>query len=171
MTELKRRRYEGHQPFNDLVREDWMNAIKLDPDAFDALLYLPVMEQLTPEQESNYESDSVTEIDSNQDTLSYGDPILVSVLDCPDENETFSMMAQGDEGLGESELPLALRVAYPDVPQGAVLEWVEETSEGDRRVWWYVHSSVGFGSAAVGALSICIPCRDFDAGGIVEPRS
>lgn len=172
MIELKKKRYSEHSAFNDVVRQDWINAIKLDPDSFDALLYTPSIEQPTPEQSQHYESDAVTEIDPNQDTLTYSDPVLVAVLDCPDETaEYFRSMDSGDNELGEGEAPLLLRVACQSVPKGSVLEWIEDTATGERRVWWYVHSAMNYGSNSVGSLSVCIPCRNFDVNGTPEPKS
>ena len=171
MIELKKKRYSEHSAFNDVVRQDWINAIKLDPDCFDALLYIPAVIQQTVDQSQYYESDVVTEIDPNQDTLTYSDPVLVAVLDCPDESaEYFNAMDNDGNELGEGDAPLLLRVACPSVPKGSVLEWIEDTATGERRVWWYVHSAMNYGSNSVGSLSVCIPCRNFDGDGIPTPR-
>ncbi|EGQ9764954.1 hypothetical protein FWP46_21230 [Vibrio alginolyticus] len=41
-------------------------------------------------------------------------------MDCPDEQENFFMMDDGDENLGESLEPLMLRIASHHVPIGSV---------------------------------------------------
>lgn len=159
---MTRVRFSGHSKLNNTLRADWMKAIDISPDAFDALLYLPevVTEKATS---SNYEADLFDEVDANQETFSYSLPEPVVVLDCPDENEAFAMMADGDAQLGEGELPLTLRIARDTVPEGAILEWEEEVSPTDkRRCWWYVHKAIGFGTANVGSLYICIPARNVE---------
>lgn len=164
-TPIKRRnRYQGHSPLNDLMRSDWVRSIELDPDRFDAFLYLPITGSEQPPESSPYEESEVIELDANQDNLSYGEPLSISVVDCPTETEHFFMMNAGDESLGESDEPLLLRVGAETVPIGSVLEWDEETAQGEAtRVWWYVHDHVGVGTANIGRLSICIPMRNFDA--------
>lgn len=164
VTQVMRPRFKGHSVFNASVKADWMKAIERDPDAFDALLYIPVEQAETDEGNSNYEADIFDEIDANQDVLSYADPVPVAVLDCPDETEAFWVMDNGAENAGEGESPLVLRIAADNVPIGSVLEWQEEVSASGKlkRVWWYVHRAQGVGSANVGVLYICIPCRDFE---------
>ena len=159
-----RSRYQNSEIFNRVLRADWMKAIELSPSAYDALLYLPESpEILSSTDNSNYESDEFGSIDVNQDVLTYQDPFVVAVVDCPNDDENFSMMANNNDGTGEAENPLLLRVACDKIPQGSVLEWSEETREGDRRVWWYVHHAIGYGVANIGALYACIPCRNFDS--------
>ncbi len=158
---VRKVRYQGHEPFNRVLREDWIKAIKLSPDHFEASLYRPVEPESAP-TDDNYQNESVLELETNQDTLTYSDPELVALLDCPDEQENFFMMDDGDENLGESLEPLMLRIASHHVPIGSVLEWDEETAEGLRTVWWYVHKAVGYGTANVGVIYICIPMCDFN---------
>lgn len=159
----RRVRFSGHSTLNNNLRADWMKAIELSPDAFDALLYLPDDSPAPDAGGQHYEQSIFDDLDANQDTLSYKLPEPVVVLDCPDENEQFLMMADGDGQLGEGLLPLTLRIAREHVPEGAYLEWDEEISEGKvRRVWWYVHRAIGFGTANVGALYICIPARNVE---------
>lgn len=156
----RRVRFKGHSKLNDTLRDDWIKAIELSPDAFDALLYLPDDTPPPAEESSPYEEDLFSELDTNQETLTYKLPEPVVVLDCPDENESFHMMADGDGQLGEGELPLALKIARDHVPEGAYLEWEEEVSEGKvRRSWWYVHQAIGYGTANVGTIYLCIPAR------------
>lgn len=156
----RKARYQGHNPYNDLVREDWIKAIRLSPDHFEAHLYRPV----TPQDDAvddGYEQKNVIELDTHQNVLSYADPELVAVLDCPDEQMNFFTMADNESNLGESIDPLMLRIAAHGVPIGSVLEWDEETATGIRTVWWYVHKAIGYGTANVGVIYICIPMRDF----------
>lgn len=158
---VRKPRFQGHEPYNAVLRADWIKAIKQSPDHFEAFLYRPQGQQ-EGESNDNYEPESVIELDTNQDQLTYGEPELVAVLDCPDENESFFMMDDGDENLGESMDPLMLKVAAFGIPIGSVLEWDEETAEGLRTVWWYVHKTIGYGTANVGVIYICIPMRDFN---------
>lgn len=165
---MTRIRNAGHSELNDMIRQDWINSILLSPDAYDALLYVP---KKTDEISTNsgYEPSEFEDLDSNQDVLTYELPVPVVVLDCPDETESFRTMNDGETQLGESELPLVLRIAHTSIPIGSIIEWVEELSTGEnRRCWWYVHSSTGYGTANVGTLYITIPARNFDMATIVE---
>ncbi|WP_432773928.1 hypothetical protein [Vibrio parahaemolyticus] len=158
---IRKPRFQGHEPFNNVLRDDWIKAIKLSPDHFEASLYRPVGPEST-QAEDGYEKENVLELDTNQDNLTYGDSELVAVLDCPDEQESFFMMNDGDANLGESIEPLMLRIGAHNIPVGSVLEWDEETASGLRTVWWYVHKQIGYGTANVGVIYICIPMRDFN---------
>ncbi|HCM0701288.1 hypothetical protein P3551_20975 [Vibrio parahaemolyticus] len=170
MSEVTRKpRFQGHEPFNAVLRADWINAIKLSPDNFEAFLYRPVGEK-SEDTDSGYQKETVIELDTNQDNLTYGEPDLVAVLDCPDEQENFFMMNDGQDNLGESVDPMMLRIGALDIPIGSVLEWDEETASGIRTVWWYVHKAVGYGAANVGVIYICIPMRDFNQEPPAEPE-
>ncbi|HBN6266142.1 TPA: hypothetical protein L3N15_004123 [Vibrio parahaemolyticus] len=159
-----RKRYQGHEALNSMVRKDWINSIKLSPDRFDAFLYLPKEAEAAIPEGDGYEKQMVSELDANQDTLTYHDPQLVPVVDCPDEQDFFFNMDDGSETLAEGEMPLLLRVgSMSSPPVGSVLEWDEETKDGTRRVWWYVHRNMAYGTALVGTLTVCIPMRNFDA--------
>lgn len=169
-TPTRIKRYNGHEAFNSMVREDWIKAIEQDPDRFQAYLYLPAAPEMIEPDGEEYEPELIEELDTNQDTLTYLDPELVSLLDCPDEQEHFFGMDDEAETLSESEMPLMLRVArVPPPPVGSVLEWDEETAQGDRTVWWYVHRNIAYGTAQVGALTVCIPMRDFNAENFTPP--
>ncbi|GAL07926.1 phage protein [Photobacterium aphoticum] len=127
------------------------------------MLYLPVVETVPAQATSYYEDSPFSELDATQETLTYALPEPVVVVDCPDENESFMMMSDGDGQLGEGELPLTLRIGREVVPEGAILEWVEEVTETEnRRVWWYVQRAIGYGTANVGSLYICIPARNIE---------
>ena len=183
-------RYSGHALFNDLVRKDWQRAIAADPYSFDALLYLPIGDEwkdIDPDDGDQgvetHSEPSFTEISNNQKTLEYGDPILVAVLDCPDERPEFNAMDSDVEQDGSVDDVLILRIAPPlstidsgldedgadhpivraFVPVGSILEWNESLSSGKEvRRWWYVHRIYTYGTAAVGSLYYCIPARNFD---------
>lgn len=161
-------RYAGHEALNSVVRADWMKAIALSPNSFEAYLYRPVSAE-TGALDSGYEEESVLELDTHQDTLAYSDPVEVKVLDCPDEQTEFFTMDDGGENLGESLEPLLLRVS-DIVPNGSVLEWDEETIEGTRTVWWYVLKGMGYGTANVGVVHVCIPMRDFNSPPAIAPK-
>lgn len=157
----RKKRFQGHEPFNAILREDWIKAIKLSPDHFEASLYRPVGE-VQGDNNNYYQEETVTELDTHQDQLTYDDSELVAVLDCPDEQEHFFMMDANDGNLGESVEPLLLRIGAINIPLGSVLEWDEEIATGTRTVWWYVHKAMGYGAANVGVLYACIPMRDFN---------
>ncbi len=163
MSDL-RKRFEGHSVLNDLIRQDWIDAINLNPDRWEALLYSPKSKSEETAQDDDYQEEVVTEMDTHADTLEYNDPDVVAVVDCNDDSENFFMMDDTGETLGEGEQALMLRIAASPVAVGSVLEWEEETGEdSSRRVWWYVHSAIGYGTAAVGAVYACIPMRNFEA--------
>ncbi len=173
MTEIKARvpKFKGHEAFNSVVRADWNRAIELNPDSYDAYLYAP--SKVLDEAESDlYESENVMELSTNQDTLSYGDPVFVKVLDCADESDHFFTLDDNSANLGESLDPMLLKVAADSVPIGSVLEWDEETPNGIRTVWWYVHRAMGYGTANVGVIYACVPMRDFNQPDltIIEPE-
>lgn len=160
MTLLKPR-YQGHEALNAVVRADWIAAIKLSPDAYDAYLYCPIKNQ--PVAGGPYEEQQVIELDINQDAIEYADPVLVRVLDCPDESDSFFVHDSGGANLGEGEEMLLLRIASEiDVPVGSALEWMEEINEDElRTVYWYVQDILGYGTANVGCLYACVPMRNF----------
>ncbi|CAH0543009.1 hypothetical protein [Vibrio marisflavi] len=168
MTAVRKPRYQNHDPFNAILREDWIKSIALSPDSFEAFLYRPVDQSTSDDSESNYEEETVTELDTNQDTLTYSNPELVPVLDCPGEQESFFMMDDNGDNLGEGPDPLLLRIGSTHVPTGTVLEWDEETASGTRTVWWYVHKAMGYGAAQVGVIYVCIPMRDFNQAPATE---
>ncbi|MCG6387512.1 hypothetical protein K6U51_12440 [Vibrio fluvialis] len=155
-------RFQGHEAFNAVVRADWVTAIKLSPDSYDAYLYCPV-KSAPVEAGGNYEEQHVMELDINQDAIEYADRVLVRVLDCPDEAESLLVHDSGGSNLGESDGMLLLRIASEtDIPVGSALEWLEEINEGElRTVYWYVQDILGFGTANVGSLYACVPMRNF----------
>lgn len=159
-------RYKGHAPFNNMVRRDWIKAIESDFSAFQALLYLPDMHDVGEvDDETGFEQPSFTELNNNQRHLSYEDaePVIVTVLDCPDERESFQVLDADSEQDGLTDDVLILRIAAEGVPVGSILEWNEEMASGNlARRWWYVHRIYGFGTQNVGSLYYCIPARNFD---------
>lgn len=171
MTELKPR-FQGHELMNAVIRADWNAAIRLSPDAFDAYLFLPEQDDLSAGG-PNYEDNEVMELDINQDAISYAEPIIVRVLDCPDEMETFFVSDTGGPNLGEGDSVLLLRIASDsDIPTGSALEWLEEIAEGETRsVYWYVQDILGYGTANVGHLYVCVPLRNFNQASEPEADS
>ncbi|WP_256849146.1 phage tail protein [Pantoea sp. Ft+CA_17] len=159
-------RYKGHASFNNMVRRDWIKAIESDYSAFQALLYLPDMRDVGEvDDETGFEQPSFTELNNNQRHLSYedADPVIVTVLDCPDERESFQVLDADGEQDGLTDDVLILRIAAEGVPVGSILEWNEEMASGNlARRWWYVHRIYGFGTQNVGSLYYCIPARNFD---------
>ncbi|MCZ4061170.1 phage tail protein [Pantoea sp. LMR881] len=180
-------RYSGHALFNDLVRRDWQLAIAADPFAFDALLYVPTDSSATETDPDaggdDHDEPAYTEINTNQKTLTYGDPVKVAVLDCPDERPEFSASDNDGDLDGGIDDVLILRIAPPlevidansdeeadhpiiraFVPVGSILEWNEALADGsESRSWWYVHRIFTYGTASVGSLYYCIPARNYDA--------
>ncbi|MGZ0337065.1 MULTISPECIES: phage tail protein [Citrobacter] len=157
-----RARFLGHKGFNDLYREAWALAIIKDPLSFDALLYRANSID-APIDDEGFEVMQAERLDPNQETLSYGEPEIVKVLDCPDEMDSFLSMNEEDDNTGYQEDSLILRVAAFDISIGSILEWNEELASGEMaRRWWYVHRKFNYGTAAVGTLFVCIPCRTFE---------
>lgn len=162
-------RYNGHQAYNDQIRNDWMIIVESSPDAFQALLYRPdVGTYGVIDDESGEES--FTELDNNQRELTYQEPVIVYVLDNPDGRESFHAINADGEQDGLTDDVLILRIADNNVPIGSILEWNEEMANGTARRWWYVHRIYSYGTQHVGSLYYCIPARNFDStsGGVVQ---
>lgn len=159
-------RYKGHSKFNNQIRRDWVRFIEKNPDSFQALLYLPVADDVGEvDEETGLELPSFTELNNNQRGLTYqdSDPELVTVLDCPDERESFHAVDSDSEQDGLTDDVLIIRIAAEGVPVGSILEWNEEMASGNlARRWWYVHRIFGYGTQHVGSLYYCIPARNFD---------
>lgn len=158
-----RPRFDGHAAFNNMVREDWITAIKLNPDRFDALLFRALSPTDVTIDEDGYEATDAQRIAPNQEVLTYADPEIVSVVDCPDEMADFYAMNDTDENAGVQDDALILRVAAHDITIGSILEWLEEQASGESiRRWWYVHRKFSYGTAAVGTLYYCVPSRTYE---------
>lgn len=162
-TSLKPR-FKGHTPLNMTVRKDWIRVIELDPDNFDALLFRPDPEDVGEvDEDTGLEGPSFTEISNNQRDLRYLDPVVVQVLDCPDDRESFQAVDADGEQDGLSEEIQLLRIAAEGVSVGSILTWNEEMASGKlAQRWWYVHRIFSFGTQHVGSLYYCIPARNLD---------
>lgn len=157
---LGRARNSGHKPLNDQIRRDWVKYVTAAPDSFDAILILPEK----GEQEEEDDGALFGRVDRHQQVITYNTVELVRALVAPLDDPAFIGMWDGGEsiGMGESGI-LNLLLSYGVAPVGSILEWEEELASGAlRRVWWYVHSTQVVGSAAVGALHVCIPCGDLE---------
>lgn len=165
-------RFKGHSPLNAMVRKDWMKLIDLHPDNFDALLFRPDPEDVGEvDEESGIEAPSYTELNNNQRDLRYLDPVLVKVLDCPDERDSFQAVDSDGEQDGLSDELQLLRIAAEGVSIGSILTWNEEMASGAlAQRWWYVHRIYSLGTQHVGSIYYCIPARNMDTteGGIVK---
>ncbi|HHA1396874.1 TPA: phage tail protein [Enterobacter hormaechei subsp. xiangfangensis] len=158
-----RSRFDGNKVFNDLVRDDWMKAIKLNPDCFDALLYRALSPTDVVIGDDGYEVTQAEKIAPNQETLSYADPDIVAVVDCPSEMDDFYAMNDDDENAGIQDDALILRIAAHNITIGSILEWNEDLANGDTiRRWWYVHRKFNYGTASVGTLYYCVPSRSYE---------
>lgn len=163
-TSLKPR-FKGHAQLNITVHKDWIRVIELDPDNFDALLFRPAPEDVGEVDEATgLEGPSFTEINNNQRDLSYQEPVMVKVLDCPDDRDSFQAVDADGEQDGLSEEIQILRIAAEGVSIGSILTWNEEMASGKlARRWWYVHRIFSFGTQHVGSLYYCIPARNLDS--------
>lgn len=160
---LRRARNSGHQPLNDLIRDDWRRLVEQHQDSFDVLIYVPKTTapiEVEPEGEALFGT-----VDRHQSSISYELPNLASALAGSQDDPMFSAMWDDTEntGAGESET-LTLLLSVCMAPVGSIVEFEEEQADGqNRRVWWYVHAVDTVGTAAVGGLHHCIPCGDLES--------
>ncbi|EFH8163186.1 phage tail protein [Escherichia coli] len=157
-----RRRYDGHSPLNNLVREDWIKVIEISPDRFDALLYRSIPPAEPAEEKEGYEKNQAGVLTVHQQELLYADPVWVPVLDCPDEMLDFNTVDSDDDSDGVPDSVLILRIGATGINKGSILEFEEEINNGYRRVWWYVLDIHNYGTVGVGSLYYCVPCRSFE---------
>lgn len=158
-----RRRFERHSALNQMLLRDWIKSIRQDPLRFEAILFRAVVEYLEPEPNDFYEPDDVESVDPAQQVLGYEDPVLVSVVDCPDDEEEFLQKNNSDDTLGEGETALFLRIGERSIPKGSVLAWIEEDLDGnDRHAWWYIQNIYSKTTQGAAVLFACVPCRNFE---------
>ena len=158
-----RARFSGHKVYNDLYRKAWITAIVKDPMAFDAILYRAKGPSDVVIDNDGFEVMEAERLDPNQETLVYDTLEAVKVLDCPDERDSFLSLNNEDDNTGYQDEILMLRVAAFGISIGSIIEWNEELASGEiARRWWYVHRKANYGTAVVGTLYICIPCRAFE---------
>ncbi|MGL5103038.1 MAG: phage tail protein [Plesiomonas sp.] len=161
-SESLKPRYSGHSPLNDLARADWMVMVQCDPDSYDAFLYRPI------EANHNENSEHFTELNNHQKELTYSDPEIVKVLDCPDERESFTAVDSDGDQDGVVDDFLIIRAATTEVSIGSIFEWNEELLDGElARRWWYVLQIYTYGTTSIGSLYYCVPARNISqsAGG------
>ncbi|WP_070964957.1 hypothetical protein [Vibrio sonorensis] len=135
----KKNRFQSHSPLNNMVSEDWKASILLDPDNWDAQLYIPI-----PQTEASDESD-FRDLDTNQKVIEYADPIPVK---CADINEPTQRIMEnsGEYLLSNGESVLTVRIGHDPVPDGSSISWLEDKGNGKTtEVTWYVQQSRGIG--------------------------
>ena len=162
MTEPLKPRFSQHDIVNSVMRKDWIYSIEIDPDSFEALLYIPTEIEAKPEDDL-YEKSVALTLDENQKSHGYAMPITVPMIEKPEPQDGFITEQSGEDGSGDNGDTLTVRVGYDPVPVGSVLEWLETLHDNThRRVWWYVHSSKSAGTTKAGVMHYLIPCRDYD---------
>lgn len=161
-SDVLKPRFNQHEILNNVVRNDWITAIESSPDSFQALLYMPTVLVHSDEDNAAYEEVLFNKLDTNQQAQEYADPIIVSLIDNPDDMRPI-VTEDGTTSMNDYEQPMSVRIGYHGVPVGAILEWEEVVTESTtRRCWWYVHSSVSIGTTLSAAVHNLIPCRDFE---------
>lgn len=142
MSEPRVNRFQAQSPFNTMVSEDWRAAILLDPDNWDAQLYVP--KKITEaEDESEFR-----DLDTNQKVIEYATPIPVK---CADINEPMQryMEDNGEYLLSNGDSVLTIRVSHDVVPDGSQISWSEDKGNGKvTEVTWYVQQSRAIGTQA-----------------------
>jgi hypothetical protein len=160
-ADLQRARFNGHSAYNSYMRDLWLKAIQMHPYRFDALLYRATTHQQNADDDG-HEEDPIITLDPNQDLLDYADPEVVCVVDTPDESEQFLSLVDGSDNTGIPETALILRVGAKNIPVGSILEWNESMVSGTVRRWWYIQKIYNYGTANIGSLFFCVPCRTFE---------
>lgn len=117
----------------------------------------------TEPDEDGIETPLFTEINNNQVELDYLDPVIVTVMDCPDQRENFTAVDNdGDQDRLVDDF-LIIRAATRNVSIGSIFEWNEEMMDGGTaRRWWYVLRIYTLGTASVDSLYYCIPARNIE---------
>ena len=142
MSEPRVNRFQAQSPLNAMISEDWKASILLDPDNWDAMLYIPKQVNKA-EDESKFR-----DLDTNQRVIEYADPIPVK---CADINEPIArtMSDSGEYLLSNGDNVLTIRISHDVVPDGSQLSWSEDKgNEKVTEVTWYVHQTRAIGSQA-----------------------
>lgn len=153
MTQL-RVRNQGHNKIHDILKAEWAKAIKVDPEAFDVLLYRTKL--AADQAESTVgEVPMFGMIQEDNVSLDYSEPVKCMAVELPpEEREVFL----DDTGEAMSADILKLKLDTTDVPDRSVIQLLTETS-GDHPVLtsWYVMRSEAIGQDAIGAIYHLIP--------------
>lgn len=159
---IRKSRHKGHQPYNNVIREDQIKYIRTAPDNFEALLYIPIETVAGADDDGWLQKANFARPDKNQVVLSYKDPVTVCVLEQPRQQIPFDMEQSGDDLISDVDEFLMVYIDTAAVPVGAALEWEDELSDSEtRRTWWYVHHISSLGSTKAGATYYLIPLKDF----------
>ncbi len=142
MSEPRVNRFQAQSPLNDMVSKDWIASILLDPDNWDARLYVP--KQITQAKDES----EFRDLDTNQKVIEYSDAIDVK---CADINEPMQryMEDNGEYLLSNGDSVLTIRISHDVVPDGSQLSWSEDKGNGKvTEVTWYVHQARVIGAQA-----------------------
>lgn len=162
MTSSLKPRFDGHAELNDIIHQDWLDMVASHPENYQALIYKPLIVEITTEEDESFEKPLATQLDQNQQSLEYGDPDIVFVVDNTKGLARY-FDEPGEEVISEHDRPMALLVGDSAVPIGTILEWEEVTGKDSRRrVWWYVQASQPYGTTKAGVVYYAIPCMDFE---------
>lgn len=169
MAELKRR-FSGHGLVNTLVMADWLASINLDAENWQARLFLCIDEEQTQIDSDDFETPLFTEIEKNQQTLSYADPLVINVAEVNEGLQRYT----GDDGqslLSQGDGNLSIRIGHDPVPLGSILEWEEEQADGSVSVvTWYVHRVRTLGTQKAAVIYELISAGDVDSALDKEPE-
>ena len=149
------------RPLLRVVADDIDTFLKCSPDAFDALLFRALRDQV--EQVTDV-VDQVGSMEANEKIIEYADPVEARVFELPFD---FPVMVddEGEAASGYSDQPIAALIDVGDIPKASVLVYDEHdnlSSSTTRRVLYVERVESISKKPGAGSIYFMLPFFDFD---------